>query len=140
MEPTGPALRPRPVITADTEFYWAGAREHRLLIQRCGACSALRHPPTPMCPQCGSLDWDTVTASGHGSLLSYTVVHAPVVAPFLVPYVVGVVELAEGTRVVAELVGVDPGDVSIGMALTLEFLEPDPELTLPVFRPAAGAP
>jgi uncharacterized protein len=139
MEAAEPALRPRPVVTPDTAFYWAGAREHVLLIQRCTGCSELRHPPTPMCPHCGSLGWDTVTASGSGSLLSYTVVHAPSVAPFQVPYVVGLIQLAEGTRVVAELTEVIPADVAIGMPLTLDFIEPDPDLTLPVFRPAVAA-
>lgn len=130
------ALRPRPVSTLDTDFYWSGVRAHELRIQRCLSCSRLRHPPTPMCPYCGSLERDHITASGRGSVLSFTIVHvAP--PPFRPPFAVAVVELPEGTRVVAELIEVDPVDVAIGMQVQLDFIEPDPDLTLPVFKPVA---
>jgi uncharacterized OB-fold protein/acyl dehydratase len=130
------ALRPRPVMTKDTAFFWEGAREHRLLIQRCAACRKLRHPPTAACANCGALQWDVIESAGNAELYSYTVVHAPVVAPFEPPYVVALVELEEGTRLISQLVDVDPSDAWIGMPLKCEWLEADPELTLPVFRPA----
>lgn len=134
------ALRPRPNLTHDNAFYFEAARGHRLLIQRCTGCLRLRHPPTAACAQCGSLEWDSIESCGQGSLFSFTVVHAPVVAPFRPPYVVGVVELAEGTRVVANIVEVDPKAVAIGMLLEVGFMECDALLTLPVFRPRATLP
>ncbi len=54
------SARLAPSMTADTQFFWDGVRDHRLLIQRCASCGALRHPPRPMCPQCHSLEWDAL--------------------------------------------------------------------------------
>ncbi len=84
------------------------------------------------------MEWDTVEASGRGTLYSYVVVHYPQVAAFEYPLPIGLVELEEGTRVVANL-GVEPGSVAIGMALQAEFVDFDDALSLPVFVPA-GAP
>ena len=54
------ATRLAPTISPDTEFFWNGVRDHKLLIQRCTGCQALRQPARPMCPTCNSLDWDTI--------------------------------------------------------------------------------
>lgn len=131
-----PALRPRPAVNRDNAFFFEGAQQHRLLIQRCASCSVLRHPPGPCCPACGSLEWDTVEAAGHGHVYSFVVNHHPRHPAFDSPYLVAVVELAEGTRIVTNLTGVVPDEVTIGMAVVLDWLDADPELTLPVFRPA----
>ncbi|SEG87395.1 Uncharacterized OB-fold protein, contains Zn-ribbon domain [Thermomonospora echinospora] len=131
------ALRPRPAVNLDNAFWFEAAREHRLVVQRCAACKALRHPPGPCCPQCGSFDWDTVDSAGDGHVYSYVVNHHPPHPAFDMPYIVAVVELAEGTRLITNLTGVAPEEVEIGMPVVLEWLEADPELTLPVFRPAA---
>ncbi|MDG9724453.1 MULTISPECIES: bifunctional MaoC family dehydratase N-terminal/OB-fold nucleic acid binding domain-containing protein [unclassified Streptomyces] len=131
-----PALRPRPAVNRDNAFFFDGAKRHRLLIQRCAACSALRHPPGPCCPECNSLEWDTVEASGRGHVHSYVVNHHPRHPAFDYPLVVAVVELAEGTRLITNLTGVAPEDVAIDMPVVLDWLDADPDLTLPVFRPA----
>lgn len=131
-----PALRPRPAVNRDNAFFFEGARQHRLLIQRCASCAVLRHPPGPCCPECGSLEWDTVEAAGHGHVYSFVVNHHPRHPAFDSPYLVAVVELAEGTRLITNLTGVAPDDVTIGMAVVLDWLDADPEPTLPVFRPA----
>ncbi|MFD0227021.1 bifunctional MaoC family dehydratase N-terminal/OB-fold nucleic acid binding domain-containing protein [Streptomyces hirsutus] len=131
-----PALRPRPAVNRDNAFFFAGAKQHRLLIQRCAACSALRHPPGPCCPECNALEWDTVEACGRGHVYSYVVNHHPRHPAFDFPHVVAVVELAEGTRLITDLTGVAPEDVAIGMPVVLDWLDADPDLTLPVFRPA----
>jgi uncharacterized OB-fold protein/acyl dehydratase len=130
--------RPRPALTQDNAFWFEGARAHRLLIQRCSSCGTLRHPPLPACGRCQSLEWDTVEASGRGVLYSYVVVHYPQVPAFDYPLPIGLVELEEGTRVVANLDGAEPGELQIGMALTATFVDFDDELTLPVFVPASG--
>ena len=129
--------RPRPAITHDNAFWFEGARHHELRIQRCRACGTLRHPPLPACGACGSLDWDTVAASGRGTLYSYVVVHYPQVPSFEYPLPIGLIELEEGTRVVADL-GIDPDDLTVGMALRAQFVDYDDELSLPVFVRAAG--
>lgn len=128
-------LRPRPAITQDSAFWFEGTRAGRLLIQRCASCGRLRHPPGPCCPACRSFEWDTAEASGRGTLHSVVTVHHPQVAAFDYPLVVGLVELAEGPRLVADLAGVGPGEARIGMALRAELVAVDAELTLPVFHP-----
>lgn len=131
--------RPRPAITADTAFYFDGLHEGKLLIQRCTSCGRLRHPPAPACRWCHSLDWDTVESTGHGTLYSFVVVHHPQVPAFDYPLVVGLAELEEGTRLVADVVDVEPEQVSIGMPVLVGMVAYDDELTLPVLRPAPGA-
>jgi 3-oxo-4,17-pregnadiene-20-carboxyl-CoA hydratase alpha subunit len=134
-EPARPP-RPRPALTQDNAFWFEGARAHRLLIQHCTSCGTLRHPPLPACGVCGSLEWDTVESSGRGTLYSYAVVHYPRVASFEYPLPIGLIELEEGTRVVANLGGVALDDIVIGMAVRAEFVDHDEELSLPVFVPA----
>jgi uncharacterized OB-fold protein len=130
------ASRPAPTIGPDTEFFWNGLREHKLLIQRCNGCEALRHPPRPMCPKCRSLDWDTIEASGRGTVYSYVMPHEPRF-PFLdYPYIVVLVELAEGIRVVSNLCDIDPADVTVGMDVEVFYQAFDDGLVLHQFRPA----
>ncbi|MDL4819757.1 bifunctional MaoC family dehydratase N-terminal/OB-fold nucleic acid binding domain-containing protein [Actinomadura opuntiae] len=131
------ALRPRPAINPDNAFWFEAAREHRLVIQRCADCKALRHPPGPCCPQCGSFAWDTIESSGEGHVYTFTVNHHPKHPAFDYPLVVAVIELAEGTRLIANMAGVEPAGVEVGMPVVLDWIDPDPDLSLPVFRPAA---
>ena len=132
-----------PTVTPDTAFFWAAVGEHRLAIQRCCDCGSLRHPPRPMCPRCQSLGWDTVDSSGRGTLFSFVLPQHPRYPWFDHPYVVALVELEEGVRLVSNLVGCDPGSAAIGMAVEVDFQELDDGLVLPLFRPAdspAGEP
>ncbi|MFF4848361.1 bifunctional MaoC family dehydratase N-terminal/OB-fold nucleic acid binding domain-containing protein [Streptomyces sp. NPDC001194] len=128
------ARRPRPVINRDNQGFWDGVADHKLLIQRCTACATLRFPWLPGCNTCASLDWDTVEASGAGTVFSYVVMHHPPFPAFDPPYAVALVELAEGVRMVGNITGVPYGEVRIGMPVQLEFLRVDEELELPVFR------
>ncbi|MCX5406091.1 OB-fold domain-containing protein [Streptomyces sp. NBC_00335] len=132
--PAKPAQRPRPVINRDNQGFWDGVREHKLLIQRCTACATLRFPWLPGCNTCGSPDWDTVEASGAGTVFSYVVMHHPPFPAFDPPYAVALVELAEGVRMVSNITGVPYDKVRIGLPVRLEFLRVDEELELPVFR------
>ncbi|MCD6638485.1 MAG: MaoC family dehydratase N-terminal domain-containing protein [Nocardioides sp.] len=132
------ALRPRPAINLDNQFWFDAAREHRLVIQRCASCGRLRHPPGPQCPACQSFEWDTVDAAGGATLYSFTVAHHPRHPAFDYPLVIAVVELDEGTRLIANLAGIEPEDVTIGMRLELDWLDADPDLTLPIFRRATS--
>ncbi|GGS59063.1 bifunctional MaoC family dehydratase N-terminal/OB-fold nucleic acid binding domain-containing protein [Streptomyces cinerochromogenes] len=128
------ARRPRPVVNRDNAGFWQGVAGHRLLIQRCTDCGTLRHPWLPGCNACGSLEWDTVEASGEGTVHSYVVLHHPPFPAFDPPYAVGLIELAEGVRMVSNVVGVPYDRVRIGLPVRLEFRAYDEELTLPVFR------
>ncbi|HEU5008315.1 MAG TPA: bifunctional MaoC family dehydratase N-terminal/OB-fold nucleic acid binding domain-containing protein [Jatrophihabitantaceae bacterium] len=128
-------LRPRPAINRDNAFWFDAAREHRLVIQRCTACKQLRHPPAPCCPSCRSFEWDTVESAGRGTVHSFVVNHHPRTPGFEYPHVVVLVDLDEGVRLIANVTGVQPDAVRIGQAVELAWLDADPELTLPVFRP-----
>lgn len=130
------AARLAPAITKDTEFFWNGLRDNKLLIQRCGGCGRLRHPPRPMCPHCRSLDWDTVESSGRGTVYSYVMPHEPKFPFFEYPYVVVLVELEEGVRLVSNLTSIDPGAVTTGMAVEVYYQGFDSDLVLHQFRPA----
>ena len=133
------AKRPMPGISDDTRFFWEGARAGKLLIQRCKGCATLRHPPGPVCPSCHSFEWDTVEASGRGTVYSFVVMHYPEVPPFDHPNPIVLVELEEGTRLISQIVGMAPGDVKIGQAVQVEFNTfNDGELVLPQFRPIAA--
>jgi len=114
--------RPRPAITHDNDFFWKGVQAGKLLIQRC-SCGRLRHPPGPMCPVCHSLEWDSLEASGRGSVYSFVVAHHPPIPPFEYPNLIVLVELAEGTRIVSNLRSVDPAEVAVGMPVQAEFVE-----------------
>ena len=127
------------IITEDNAFWFEAVRAGRLEIQRCTACQTLRHPPGPACPRCRSLQWDTVVASGRATLHSYTVIHHPPDPAFGYPLVVGLADLAEGTRLVADIAGIAPQDLHIGMALHVGFAEHAHGEILPQLQPAGGA-
>jgi uncharacterized protein len=139
----------RPLVSPDTEFFWAGTRAGELRIQKCASCGVLRHPPGPMCPVCGEpATGDYVKAIGAGEVYSYIVHHHPPVPGKTPPFVVALVQLPEGVRIMAELLGVRPDEdgqggpggwlppVRIGMPVQIAFERVDDELTLPAWRPA----
>jgi uncharacterized OB-fold protein/acyl dehydratase len=153
--PSGPVMRPQ--ISPDTAFFWEGTAAGELRIQRCGQCGALRHPPGPMCPQCGMAQRGTaqrhrggepgyVVAAGTGEIYSYVVHHHPPVPGKVLPLVIALVELPEGVRVLADMPGVDPGQARVGLPVRIGFSRIDDELSLPVWqlasddraRPAVG--
>ncbi len=133
----------RPAVTRDTEFFWAGTRAGELRIQRCAACGALRHPPGPMCPACGTASTsEYVLAAGTGEVYSYVVHHHPPVPGKTLPIVIALVQLTEGVRMVGELRGIDPAQVRIGLPVLVDFARVDDNLTLPTWRvgTAGGTP
>ena len=132
------ATRMAPAITPDTEFFWNGLRENKLLIQRCTGCGELRHPPRPMCPKCRSLDWEAIQSSGRGIVYSYVMPHQPRFPFFDYPYIVVLVELEEGVRLVSNLTGTDPADVTVGMSVQVYYQTFDNDLVLHQFRPSAS--
>ena len=142
-----PSLRPRPAVNRDNHFFWEGARLHELRIQKCEACKELHSPPTPRCWHCGSFDMGWTVSSGRGRLYSFAVPHYPQVNGFRYPLLVGLVELEEGARVIANIVGVSRAQLRVGMDLELTWLDSHPAqidgatdsrgpISLPQFRPA----
>jgi uncharacterized protein len=125
----------RPTVTRDTEYFWAGTAAGELRIWRCGGCGLLRHPPGPMCPRCGATRPEHLVASGLGTVYSFVVHHHPPVPGRELPFVVALVELEEGVRVLGELRGADPSWVRVGLPVEIDFDRVDDELTLPAWRP-----
>ncbi|MFN2561801.1 MAG: bifunctional MaoC family dehydratase N-terminal/OB-fold nucleic acid binding domain-containing protein [Jatrophihabitans sp.] len=126
----------RPAISQDTAFFWEGTSAGELRIQHCPTCGRLRHPPGPMCPSCGAEKQDWVVAGGRGTVFSYVVHHHPKVPGKQPPFVVALVELDEGVRMLGELIDVDPASVSVGLPVQVALTKIDDELTLPFWRPA----
>jgi hypothetical protein len=133
--PSAPPLRPEPGISRDTAFFWEGLEAGELRIQRCAACSILHHPPRVRCPGCGSYEFDWTCASGRGTIYSHVEPVHPSFAAFGPPYVVGLVELEEGTRLLTNIVDIDPDSVQIGMPVELVIRRENSERPLPLFRP-----
>jgi uncharacterized OB-fold protein len=134
-----PSSPMRPLVTPDTAFFWAGTAAGELRIQRCPGCGALRHPPGPMCPACGTPgDGGYVVAAGTGEVFSYVVHHHPPVPGKKLPMVVALVQLPEGVRMVGEMPGVVPDRVRIGLPVRVAFARVDDDLVLPAWRPAEG--
>lgn len=96
-----------PIFDFDDAFFWEGAKEHKLLIQRCGNCDTLRHPPTPMCATCGSTNNQALESSGNGTILTWIISQHPT-EPDAEPRIVILVQLDEGTRIVSNLIDVEP--------------------------------
>jgi uncharacterized OB-fold protein len=129
--------RPQPVIDDESHPFWDAARERRLAIQRCRACNEYVFPPRALCPTCHDAALEWVDATGTGSVYSYTVARRPAGASFAdkVPYVVAIVELDEGVRMLSNVVGVEVDAVRVGQRVQVTF-EESGEVTLPMFEPA----
>ncbi|MGW0838828.1 Zn-ribbon domain-containing OB-fold protein [Streptomyces sp. NPDC002787] len=134
-EPPPRTSVPPLIVTQDNAFWFEGARQGRLLIQRCADCGTLRHPPGPACPACRSFDWDTVESTRRATLHSYTVVHRPQDAAFTYPLAVGLADLEEGTRLVADISDTDLANLRIGMPMEVVFAEHAHGAVLPRLRP-----
>jgi uncharacterized OB-fold protein len=126
---------PLPEPDRDTRPFWDGCARERFLVPRCGQCGATRWPPGPMCPECQSTVTEWIESSGRGSVYSWVVAAHPVaeVLADQVPYVVGLIELEEGVRVVGNVVDCAPEEVEAGMAVEV-FFEPCGEFLLPNWR------
>lgn len=133
-----PPRRLRPAMGHDNQWWWEGLERGEILIQRCTACEVLRHPPRPMCPECQSTKWDFVATAGVGTIHSYVVIHYPEVPGYEYPLVVAVVDLEEGTRLVANVEGIDWQEVEIGMPVQAFIEAVEDELKLPIFRPSGA--
>jgi uncharacterized OB-fold protein len=127
-----------PVPTDLTRPYWENAQHGKLVVQRCRNCAGSWHPPLPRCPHCHSTDVGWHEVAGTGTVYTYTVVrHATHVAlAGRIPYVIAIVELTEGPRIVTGIIGCDPQDVRAGMAVQVRFDAVTGDVALPYFEPA----
>jgi uncharacterized OB-fold protein len=126
-----------PVVDEETRPFWDAAREGKLLIRSCAACERPHYYPRPFCPFCWSERVLWVQTTGRATLYTYSIVHVNDLPPWRerVPYVAAVVELAEGPRMMTNIVGCDPDELAVDMPLQVDFRD-EGEVMVPVFRPA----
>lgn len=143
-EQAGEIRHPKPSASWESRGYWEGAGRGELVIQRCRTCDRYQHKPRALCVTCLTDTIDHVVASGHGTVHTLTVTNQNQAKGFAeaCPYVLAYVDLAEGPRVLTNIVGVDPGEVTIGMAVTADYAPVDDDrgeaFAVPRFRPADG--
>ena len=129
--------KPVPAIDPDSQPYWDGAKDGRLMIQRCKATGQTFLYSRQLVPGVVESEVEWIEASGRGTIYSYTVARRPAGQLFAddVPYVVVSVTLEEGARVMSNLVTDDPDGVKIGQKVEVFFDQVSDELTIPKFRP-----
>ena len=130
-------MRPDPIQRIDSAFFWEACERGELVVQKCEKCDVLWHPPRPMCPTCHSTDKTTQKLSGRGKLLSWVRQARPASFGFPKSPVACLVELEEGIRLVSNLEGAGTDDITIGMALEVDFAKTSGDKSVPIFR-AAG--
>jgi uncharacterized OB-fold protein len=123
-----------PIPDADDQFFWDGVAAGELLLERCAACATQRHPPSPMCAACGSVEREAFSASGRGRVYSWIESRHPS-APDDEPRIVALIDLDEGLRIVSNLQDVPLDEVYPGLAVEVFFAEVG-GVKLPQFRPA----
>jgi hypothetical protein len=133
--------KPIPEPTPESQAFWEGTRNGELWIQRCGECGLHFFYPRSSCPGCGSISVAWVRASGQATLYSYVISHvAPAGFEDDLPFVIAVVELAEGPRMMTNLVDVEPTPDQLHLDMPLEVtFRPRGDQSLPIFRPIQKA-
>ena len=135
---TAPAAapeRPMPTPTRESQPYWDGLREGKLMLQHCAGCGKVRHYPRPVCPHCFSMESEFKAAPLGGTLHTWTVCHHPFNFFFKAqsPFIVALVDMDADVRINAPLRGVAESDLKIGQKVTLAFEPVTQEITLPYF-------
>jgi uncharacterized OB-fold protein len=128
--------RIQPRKTRLTEPYWEGCRSGELRLQRCTACGNCQFYPRIACSHCGATDLAWQRASGRGHIASFTVVRRGITQAYEAPYVVALIDLEEGPRMMSTITGCDPESVRIGQPVSVAFEEWSEEVSLPVFIPS----
>jgi uncharacterized OB-fold protein len=129
--------RPFPAPDPVSSEFWSTAFGGRLLIQHCPACGERQFYPRAVCMSCGSKpDWEEV--SGRGTVHTFTIIRQNYARPFRdeLPYVVAIIELAEGPRMMGNVTGVAADDVYVGMEVAAYIIEAEEGVGVPMWRPA----
>jgi hypothetical protein len=133
-------MKPLPDVE-NAKTYWEGCKAGKLLLPRCRSCGELFFYPKHFCPACLSGDLEWVEASGKGIIHTFTVIsRAPSSAYEAdVPYVIAIIDLQEGLRMLSNVIGIPPDQVRVGMPVEVVFEQVTEEVTLPKFRPLGSA-
>ena len=128
--------KPIPIPDEASRPFYEGAREHRLMLQRCSACGTWHWPVISRCPACLSTDVSWAQASGKGTLYTFALMHQILHPGFAseVPYNVAEIDLEEGVRMSSNIIGCSNDDLRIGMPLEVTFEDITDEISLPKFK------
>ncbi len=139
---TDPQALPWPIEDADTAEFWSRVRDGELALQQCKQCGRHQFYPRALCTACGYDELVWVRASGDGIVYSYTIARRAAHPAFAsrVPYVVALIDLEEGPRMLSNIVDVDPDEVRIGDRVTVRFDPVDDGVILPMFIPSPPIP
>jgi uncharacterized OB-fold protein len=131
--------KPIPVPNEDSRQFWEGCRANKLLLQKCDSCGHVRFYPRILCTECGSTETTWIEASGRGTVYSHTTIHRAPSPAFKadVPYVLALVTLEEGGRMMTNIVGCKPEEVAIDMPVKVKFEKVSDEISVPKFEPSA---
>lgn len=134
---SGPSAKPLPAPTEETRDYWEGCRAGELRLQKCADCDGVQFPPRRFCSGCLGSQLRFFAASGRGRVRSYSVVRIPISEAFAddVPYVLALIELAEGPTMMAGIRGCAIEAVCIGLEVEVEFEARSDEIHVPYFHP-----
>lgn len=126
--------RPTPTPTPTEQPFYDACQRGELLLQHCDHCEHVVFYPRTHCDACqgDALSW--LPASGEGTIATYTVVRRGVSADFPAPYIIALIDLAEGPRMMSQIIDADPDTVSSGLSVTVDFESWSDSIRLPVFR------
>jgi len=135
---TDKPFRVLPKLTPQNEHFWQGGADGELRFLRCTSCEEYIHPPSPRCPKCLGKQIEVSAVSGRATVATFTLNHQPWVPSPDHPYVIAIVEIEEqeGVRLMTNIVGCPPEDVTIGMPVEVVF-EQHEDVYMPLFQPVA---
>ena len=133
--------KPLPIVDPGTKPYWDALADRRLMLKSCRACGEPHFYPRELCPHCGSDELEWIESAGKGEIYSYTVCHRPAGPAFAedAPYVVAIVALDEGPRMMTRIAG-DRAAVRIGRRVQVSYEPAEDGFVLPFFRLADEGP
>jgi uncharacterized OB-fold protein len=129
---------PAPYISPEVKEFWDATAEGRLTMPKCDDCSLYVWYPRPFCPACGSTNVTWTDVSGKGTVYTFTIVHRSGVPGFRdsLPYVIAYVELEERPRVMTNIVGIEPDQITVGLPVSVVFSDTEKGNALFRFQPA----
>tara|TARA_B110000444_G_C18640235_1_gene501097 strand:+ start:128 stop:541 length:414 start_codon:yes stop_codon:yes gene_type:complete len=128
-------VRPAPLRQRDNEFFWDGAKKEELRIQECNTCKRLQHPPVPMCPECLTTEMGYQVVTGRGKVYSWVAPRYPATPNFKDGFIVALINLDEGVRIISNLCQVDLDSIYTNMKVELFFVNAEDGEKIPQFRP-----
>jgi uncharacterized protein len=129
--------KPLPIVDADSKEFWDGCQRHEFQMQKCDQCHSFYFPPGPICPHCFSTNFKWEKLSGQAEVYSFVIVRRSPGPDWDadVPYVMADIQLAEGPKMISNVVGCKPEDVKIGMKVQVTFDDVTEAVSLPKFKP-----